>query len=69
MAKKEKKKWRDWQKCRLSSMYGTFNSMLQSLPDDHSLTDWEAGALLELRRNICTTLAQWDRSTDKILSK
>lgn len=69
MANKEKSRWRNWQKCRLSSMYGTFNSMLTSLPDAHSLTDWEKQALLQLRRDICTTLAQWDNSTNKMLSK
>lgn len=49
-------------------MYGTFNSMLTSLPDAHSLTDWEKQALIQLRRDICTTLAQWDSSTNKIIS-
>lgn len=65
----DKEKWRNWQKCRLTSVHGTLSSILLNLPDSQSLTDWEKGALLELRRNVCTTLAQWNTSTNKILSK
>lgn len=62
-----KARWRNWQKCKLAGMVGSINNTLLNQPDNHSMSQWEKHALIQLRQELNVVLSRWDNNTKDCL--